>query len=1478
MLNVPSSGIFRRMPVSFPLSVLAHASRQLATIRTATSRNLFRRPLAQVAKMAVVCLLVLCAVANAHAQGVNFVSLQTYLSPGVWNNPTGIVTDSSGNIYVSDSATNKIIMVNAITHASSIYLSGALTCSSTLLTLTSPQGLAMDSSNNLYIANQYARLNISSGQIIVWNTVTNTCKAYYNNNAETNVFLDASNNIWEGGTCISRIPVGTPSGSTSISASTSGVGFEITNTCTAGASNVFYNLPAANTAHGFAIAPTTNSLWSVGDLLVSDGVSKIFRFTAASNFQTPSTVFSGLNVPGAILFDSSNNLVVALNGSSFSSGLSPTVAKYAAPNYSASTTVMTNSAYSAGMAQDYSGNLFIVANSGVAEVCSSGNCTIPSTNVGSSSPIYTATFQISTSGTKFGAINYFEQGVSGASSEFNAPATDSSTTLCTVGTTYGSQTNCSVDFVFSPHYPGSRYGALQLNDNSGNVLSTVYLNALGVGPELVYVPGKQTLVGTGNSAPYAAVADALGNVYLDNFANRTVVKVTPAGVQSSIPCCSGLTPSTLTASFNVAVDGAGNVYLSDDYNSSSGLYRLIKIPWNGTSYGNASVVPLTGYQGLVAIDGNGNIYGAGSNTTIIKYTPAGAQITLTCCSGLSPSTLSINSIQVDGAGNIYIADDLNHRVVKMPWNGSSYATPVNVGSNFNTPSGVAADAAGDIYVVDFANKNVTFVPWNGSSYGAQSVVASGFQNPYGVSVDAAGDIFVADPYANQVVKLSDGTAPTLTWATATSVGSTDTTDGSQTVTLQNIGNALLSIPTPTTGNNPSISSGYAYNNSSTCPQLSVVSSAATLAQGVNCTYVLDFTPAAVGTNSGSLVLTDNNLNTPATTQTIKLTGVGSAPVAALSTTSLNFSSQVSATTSAPLTVNLQNTGNAPLVIGSVSFTGTNAGDFVIASGTNTCTGTVAVNGTCSVGVAFAPTALGSRSATLNFTDNAPGSPQSVSLLGTGVAAGTQMDWGTLPATPILVNGNAGSAITVKEENASKVVVTTATDTITLTVTGPNSYSKTYTQAAVAGVATFNLGSAALPAAGTYTYTAAVTGLTSITATETVNLITPTLNWTPVAPTGGTVTGAGTSTVATIWNPTALGTLLNAYTSSPDTSTCAYTATPTGAAVTSTSVLAGGTYTLTVTCTPTGSSVGVYAPISSTITLQVNSETITLTPSSAIVQILGSVTLQATVAGNTGSATPTGTVTFYDGSTQLGSGTLVNGAFSITFAPALTASTGSHPLTVKYGGDGNYPTGTSSSVSEIVVGFTITCATPTSAYTEGQTVTISCTETPTTSTFPNAITLAGNLPGSGTNPSLTPAIKSILASPAVISAGSGTTPFTISIVTQKTPGASYRNPLLPFFALMLPALPFLGLLRHKLLRRTLTQQVKAALLLVTVLIGVVGLSGSCGESSCTNAPASPPCPATTTVNIVVSGTSGLLVVQPVNLLNQPVTIPITLNAN
>ncbi|QEE26922.1 hypothetical protein FTW19_02220 [Terriglobus albidus] len=98
---------------------------------------------------------------------------------------------------------------------------------------------------------------------------------------------------------------------------------------------------------------------------------------------------------------------------------------------------------------------------------------------------------------------------------------------------------------------------------------------------------------------------------------------------------------------------------------------------------------------------------------------------------------------------------------------------------------------------------------------------------------------------------------------------------------------------------------------------------------------------------------------------------------------------------------------------------------------------------------------------------------------------SQLLFGTPPATPIALGGDAGAAVTVREAASDNSTITTASDTITLTVTGPSSYSHTYTAAAVNGVATFNLSSAALNHAGTYTYTASLSSLQAI-ATQTVN--------------------------------------------------------------------------------------------------------------------------------------------------------------------------------------------------------------------------------------------------------------------------------------------------------------------------------------------------------------------------------------------------------
>jgi hypothetical protein len=86
--------------------------------------------------------------------------------------------------------------------------------------------------------------------------------------------------------------------------------------------------------------------------------------------------------------------------------------------------------------------------------------------------------------------------------------------------------------------------------------------------------------------------------------------------------------------------------------------------------------------------------------------------------------------------------------------------------------------------------------------------------------------------------------------------------------------------------------------------------------------------------------------------------------------------------SAASTVTVMNGGNATLHVGAISIQGQNPGDFVIAS--NSCAGAALAPGaTCSVAVRFEPAASGARTATLTVASDAPGSPATVALSGTG---------------------------------------------------------------------------------------------------------------------------------------------------------------------------------------------------------------------------------------------------------------------------------------------------------------------------------------------------------------------------------------------------------------------------------------------------------------------------------------------------------------
>ncbi len=109
------------------------------------------------------------------------------------------------------------------------------------------------------------------------------------------------------------------------------------------------------------------------------------------------------------------------------------------------------------------------------------------------------------------------------------------------------------------------------------------------------------------------------------------------------------------------------------------------------------------------------------------------------------------------------------------------------------------------------------------------------------------------------------------------------------------------------------------------------------------------------------------------------TGTGNA-VAAVSPSSLTFGNEPVGIASSSQAITLNNTGSAALSIASIGFTGANPTDF---TEINTCGPSVAAGGNCTIAILFTPTATGTRAASLSITDNATGSPQTVSLSGTG---------------------------------------------------------------------------------------------------------------------------------------------------------------------------------------------------------------------------------------------------------------------------------------------------------------------------------------------------------------------------------------------------------------------------------------------------------------------------------------------------------------
>jgi hypothetical protein len=157
-----------------------------------------------------------------------------------------------------------------------------------------------------------------------------------------------------------------------------------------------------------------------------------------------------------------------------------------------------------------------------------------------------------------------------------------------------------------------------------------------------------------------------------------------------------------------------------------------------------------------------------------------------------------------------------------------------------------------------------------------------------------------------------------------------------------------------------------------------------------CTIAVTYAPSGTGTSQATLFVTDN---APGSPQPILLSGTSvaappPAPAVTLNPSStLNFpGTPTQGTSSSPQTVTLTNSGNAPLQFFSAVLSGFDAADFSISS--DTCSGSIAANATCTISLVFTPLATGIRTTTLTITDNAANSPQFVTINGSSLAAVT----------------------------------------------------------------------------------------------------------------------------------------------------------------------------------------------------------------------------------------------------------------------------------------------------------------------------------------------------------------------------------------------------------------------------------------------------------------------------------------------------------
>ncbi len=377
-----------------------------------------------------------------------------------------------------------------------------------------------------------------------------------------------------------------------------------------------------------------------------------------------------------------------------------------------------------------------------------------------------------------------------------------------------------------------------------------------------------------------------------------------------------------------------------------------------TFAGAQTTLPTSGlsYPIGVAVDSAGDVFIADPNNFRVlelskTATGYGPQTTLPFSSLDSPY-----GVAVDGAGDVFVADSVNNRVLELPKTATGYGPQETLPtSGLSSPLGVAVDSAGDVFIADPNNFRVLELSKTATGYGPQTTLPFPFSSlvsPHGVAVDGAGDVFVADSVTLRVVELpktSTGYGPPTTLPfSGLSQPFGVAVDSAGDVFVADTGNSrVVELPKTSTGYGPQTTLPFS---------------------GLHYPY------GVAADSAGDVFVSDRVNQREVELQTISVNFEGvnvcapgaTTPAPCNETLTLNYTVTTSGTLDTPQVL----TGGAPNL------------DFTLASG-STCSGAVSAGSTCVVNVMFAPKFVGTRSGSVEITDGSGNVLAYVPVYGTG---------------------------------------------------------------------------------------------------------------------------------------------------------------------------------------------------------------------------------------------------------------------------------------------------------------------------------------------------------------------------------------------------------------------------------------------------------------------------------------------------------------